>query len=165
MPLDRPETHLAGVPDRPPGLDGLGDEPDTTAMPSILLRRRQLGLLCLLVTVVGRGLNWAVMKFLLREWPPLWARRTAGVGSSVRKRWKLKEVNMALVFVRKSGTPAQPMASPPPSLLSVKDAADYYHVSPQTVRRLIKAGRLKTYRVGRQIRIDLTDIIHCMSPS
>ena len=83
----------------------------------------------------------------------------------VLKRWNFKEVNLALVFVRKSGTPARPIASPPPSLLSVKDAADYYHVSPQTVRRLIKAGKLKTYRVGRQIRIDLTDLIHCMSPS
>jgi excisionase family DNA binding protein len=76
----------------------------------------------------------------------------------------VEEVNMALVFVRKSDARV-PVASPPPSLLSVRDAADYYQVSPQTVRRLIKAGKLKTYRVGRQIRIDLTDLVSCMSSS
>ena len=70
---------------------------------------------------------------------------------------------MALVFMRKSETRARPVASPPPSLLSVRDAAEYYHVSQQTVRRLIKAGKLKTYRVGRQIRIDLADLVACMS--
>jgi len=48
-------------------------------MPSTLLGPRQAGLLCLLATVVGWGLNWPVMKFLLREWPPLSARGTAGV--------------------------------------------------------------------------------------
>jgi excisionase family DNA binding protein len=69
---------------------------------------------------------------------------------------------MALVFVRKSEARA-PIASPPPSLLSVRDAADYWNVSPQTIRRLIKAGKLKTYCVGRQIRIDLTDLVSCMS--
>ena len=71
---------------------------------------------------------------------------------------------MALVFVRKSEAGA-PIASSPPSLLSVGDAAAYCHVSPQTIRRLIKAGKLKTYRVGRQIRIDPTDLFSCMSSS
>ena len=70
---------------------------------------------------------------------------------------------MAIRFMRKPATPAQPVASTPQSLLSVKDAADYYHVSQQTVRRLIKAGKLKVYRVGRQIRIDLGDLVSCMS--
>ena len=82
-----------------------------------------------------------------------------------RKRCNLEEVNVALVFVRKSETQARPAASLPMSLLSVRDAANYYHVSQQTVRRLIKAGKLKTYRVGRQIRIDLTDLVNCMSSS
>ena len=72
---------------------------------------------------------------------------------------------MAITLVRKSTTPAQRMASPPSSLLSVRDAADYYQVSQQTVRRLVKAGKLKTYRVGRQIRIDLNDLVTCMSSS
>jgi excisionase family DNA binding protein len=35
-------------------------------------------------------------------------------------------------------------------LLSVQDAASYAKVSPQTVRRSIKAGYLKIYRAGRQ---------------
>ena len=70
---------------------------------------------------------------------------------------------MALIFMKKPGTTAQPVASRPQSLLSVRDAADYCHVSQQTVRRLIKAGKLKTYRVGRQIRIDLADLVNCMS--
>jgi drug/metabolite transporter (DMT)-like permease len=43
-----------------------------------LLGPRQIGLLCLAVTAVGWGLNWPVMKVLLREWPPLFARGAAG---------------------------------------------------------------------------------------
>jgi drug/metabolite transporter (DMT)-like permease len=43
--------------------------------------------LCLLVTAVGWGLNWPVMKVLLREWPPLsargWAGMTAALGLAV----------------------------------------------------------------------------------
>jgi excisionase family DNA binding protein len=77
----------------------------------------------------------------------------------------LEEVSMALVFTKKSETQARPAASPPTSLMSVREAANYYHVSQQTVRRLIKAGKLKTYRVGRQIRIDLSDLFTCMSSS
>ena len=72
-------------------------------------------------------------------------------------------MNMALVITKKSETQARPAASAPASLLSVREAANYYHVSPQTVRRLIKAGKLKTYRVGRQIRIDVADLVNCMS--
>lgn len=48
-------------------------------------------------------------------------------------------------------------------LLSVKDAAGYAKVSTQTVRRWIKAGDLKTYRAGRQIRINEPDLIDCIS--
>jgi drug/metabolite transporter (DMT)-like permease len=46
-------------------------------------RPRQVGLLCLLVTVVGWGLNWPVMKLLLSDWPPLSARGTAGVTAAL----------------------------------------------------------------------------------
>jgi drug/metabolite transporter (DMT)-like permease len=46
-------------------------------------RERQIGLLCLLVTAVGWGLNWPVMKALLREWPPLSARGWAGVTAAL----------------------------------------------------------------------------------
>jgi drug/metabolite transporter (DMT)-like permease len=40
---------------------------------------RSIGLLCLLVTSVGWGLNWPAMKYLLQEWPPLFARGTSGL--------------------------------------------------------------------------------------
>jgi excisionase family DNA binding protein len=73
---------------------------------------------------------------------------------------------MPLTFVKKAGTPTQVVArtTKPLKLLSVKDAAAYARVSTQTVRRLIKAGNLKTYRVGRQIRIDESDLIANITP-
>lgn len=43
------------------------------------LKPRSVGLLCLLVTSVGWGFNWPVMKFLLTQWPPLFARGSAGL--------------------------------------------------------------------------------------
>lgn len=43
------------------------------------LNSRSIGLLFLVVTSVGWGLNWPAMKLLLQEWPPLFARGTAGV--------------------------------------------------------------------------------------
>jgi excisionase family DNA binding protein len=73
---------------------------------------------------------------------------------------------MPLTFVKKAWTPTQVVAGTtgPLKLLSVKDAAAYAKVSTQTVRRLIKAGDLKTYRVGRQIRIDESDLIANITP-
>jgi excisionase family DNA binding protein len=73
---------------------------------------------------------------------------------------------MAITFVRKSGAPAQTVdrTSRSLNLLSVKDAAAYAKVSTQTLRRLIKAGDLKIYRVGRQIRIDESDLIANITP-
>ena len=47
--------------------------------------------------------------------------------------------------------------------LSVQESADYAKVSTQTVRRAIKAGHLKTYRAGRQLRIDETDLVQYLS--
>lgn len=44
---------------------------------------RSIGLLCLIATAVGWGLNWPAIKFLLREWPPLFARGTAGVAAAL----------------------------------------------------------------------------------
>jgi excisionase family DNA binding protein len=73
---------------------------------------------------------------------------------------------MPLMFVKKAGTPTQVVArtTGPLKLLSVKDAAAYGKVSTQTMRRLIKAGDLKAYRVGRQIRIDESDLIANITP-
>ena len=48
-------------------------------------------------------------------------------------------------------------------LMSVEDVADYAKVSTQTVRRWIKAGYLKIYRAGRQIRIDEADLLAYLS--
>ncbi|WP_019142550.1 DMT family transporter [Noviherbaspirillum massiliense] len=43
---------------------------------------RSLGLFCLMITSLGWGINWPAMKFLLREWPPLFARGVAGVAAA-----------------------------------------------------------------------------------
>ena len=45
--------------------------------------QRAVGILCLVVTAVGWGVNWPVMKMLLQEWPPLFTRGSAGVVAAV----------------------------------------------------------------------------------
>jgi excisionase family DNA binding protein len=48
---------------------------------------------------------------------------------------------------------------------TVPDAAAYATVSVQTLRRWIKAGLLRAYRVGpRQVRIDLDDLDALIQP-
>jgi drug/metabolite transporter (DMT)-like permease len=42
-------------------------------------RDRSIGFLCLGVTAAGWALNWPLMKLLLQQWPPLFARGLAGV--------------------------------------------------------------------------------------
>src|SRR5262245_64623674 len=42
-------------------------------------RDRSIGFLCLGVTAFGWALNWPLMKLLLQQWPPLFARGLAGV--------------------------------------------------------------------------------------
>ena len=44
-----------------------GGEPSDVRGSASALRARRTGLLCLAVTAVGWGLNWPVMKALLRE--------------------------------------------------------------------------------------------------
>ena len=44
---------------------------------------RATGLLCLVVTSVGWGLNWPAMKVLLTELPPLFARGSAGIAAAL----------------------------------------------------------------------------------
>ena len=51
----------------------------------------------------------------------------------------------------------------PLKLLTIKEAAAFAKVSTQTVRRWIKAGLLKIYRAGRQIRIDESDLVNYLS--
>lgn len=48
-------------------------------------------------------------------------------------------------------------------LMTIQEAARYARVSVQTVRRWIKEGKLKTYRAGRLIRIDLNDLVQFLS--
>jgi excisionase family DNA binding protein len=69
----------------------------------------------------------------------------------------------AVTLVRRPRVPPHPVAGTPRSLRTVKEAAEYYHVSQQTIRRMIKSGKLKVYRVGRQIRIDQDDLVNCIS--
>ncbi|NEX63725.1 DMT family transporter [Noviherbaspirillum galbum] len=58
------------------------DNPHTTSA-STASNSRAIGLLCLLVTSVGWGMNWPAMKFLLKEWPPLFARGTSGLCAAI----------------------------------------------------------------------------------
>jgi drug/metabolite transporter (DMT)-like permease len=44
---------------------------------------RAIGLLYLLITSVGWGMNWPAMKFLLTQWPPLFARGGAGLAAAL----------------------------------------------------------------------------------
>lgn len=46
-------------------------------------RSHKIGLLSLLVTSIGWGLNWPAIKVLLREWPPLSARGWAGLAAAL----------------------------------------------------------------------------------
>lgn len=56
----------------------------------------------------------------------------------------------------------EPVPSPT-KLLTVKEAAAFAVVSALTVRRWLKAGFLRTYRAGHQIRIDKAELIKFMS--
>lgn len=48
------------------------------------IEQRAIGLLCLLTTSVGWGVNWPVMKMLLlHDWTPLFARGSAGVVAAI----------------------------------------------------------------------------------
>src|SRR5215470_11633396 len=46
-------------------------------------RDRLIGFLCLVVTAFGWALNWPLMKVLLQQWPPLFARGLAGTLAAV----------------------------------------------------------------------------------
>jgi putative molybdopterin biosynthesis protein len=45
-------------------------------------------------------------------------------------------------------------------LLTVNEVSRVMNCSEQKVRKLIKTGVLKSYRIGRQIRIKKTDLIN-----
>ncbi len=52
-------------------------------LPRLAASQRAIGILCLVTTSVGWGLNWPVMKMLLQQWPPLLARGSAGVVAAI----------------------------------------------------------------------------------
>ena len=77
-----------------------------------------------------------------------------------------RSIASRIMVTKKRGAPVERLGSVPPRslrLMSVRDAAEYAHVSSQTVRRAIKAGCLKIYRAGRQIRIDESDLVDYLS--
>jgi excisionase family DNA binding protein len=51
-----------------------------------------------------------------------------------------------------------PRPTPGPEFFSVKQAAIYINLSQQTIRRLVKAGKIKSHQFGRQIRIHKRDL-------
>lgn len=46
------------------------------------LTSRPFGIVCLLVTATGWGVNWPIMKIILHDWPPFFARGTAGLAAA-----------------------------------------------------------------------------------
>jgi excisionase family DNA binding protein len=71
-----------------------------------------------------------------------------------------------ITITKKPSTNVERLGAVPPrslKLMSVQGAAEYAHVSTQTVRRAIKAGHLKIYRAARQIRIDESDLVNYLS--
>lgn len=45
------------------------------------------------------------------------------------------------------------------NLVTVREAARRLGCGPETVRRMVKSGRLKCKRIGNQIRIDPADLV------
>ena len=50
------------------------------------------------------------------------------------------------------------MAEPTPSLLDVQEATRFLGISERGLRRLVAAGAIPTYRVGRQLRFDEAEL-------
>ena len=67
-------------------------------------------------------------------------------------------------IIELSEAPTSEVAPPDlPRLLSIGAAAALMHVSTQTVRREIRSGKLKSYRAGRQLRINLADLFNYLN--
>lgn len=60
---------------------------------------RWIGFACLAVTSLGWALNWPIIKILLRDWPPLFARGVAGTAAAVIlvliARWRGESLRVA----------------------------------------------------------------------
>lgn len=53
----------------------------------------------------------------------------------------------------------------PPLWLSIAEAARRLGVTPRTLYRLINAGDLPAYRIGRVIRLKVVDVEECVEAS
>lgn len=51
--------------------------------PASSANARLIGFLCLGVTATGWAMNWPIIKILLRDWPPLFARGVAGTAAGI----------------------------------------------------------------------------------
>jgi excisionase family DNA binding protein len=51
-----------------------------------------------------------------------------------------------------------------PRLTSIDVAAEFLDVHPRTVRRMIHAGELRAYRVGRLVKVDLRQVEELATP-
>jgi excisionase family DNA binding protein len=58
-----------------------------------------------------------------------------------------------------------PQDSVPQRLLTIKEAGRFAVVSDSTMRRWVRSGELRTYRAGKQIRIDIRDLTNFMRTS
>jgi excisionase family DNA binding protein len=43
-------------------------------------------------------------------------------------------------------------------MASLKEAGEYLHVNPKTIRRLIARGQIAGYRIGKSIRVKVADL-------
>jgi excisionase family DNA binding protein len=59
--------------------------------------------------------------------------------------------------------PAEPSANSL-HLMTTAEAATLLRVSPKTITRKARAGKLKSYRIGRLVRYDLQDVVRVLEP-
>ena len=52
---------------------------------------------------------------------------------------------------------------PRPDFASFTEAGEFTGTSKYTVRRMVQRGELKAYRIGRQVRIDLNELVDVMA--
>ena len=51
-----------------------------------------------------------------------------------------------------------------PRLASIDVAADFLDVNPRTIRRMIHAGQLRAYRIGRLVKVDMHQVEQLATP-
>ena len=56
-------------------------------------------------------------------------------------------------------SPPAPAASGTPQFLRVRELAERWKVSTRNIRRMIADGRLSAHRIGRAVRIALSDVL------